>query len=205
MDERERGPGPLAFQLGGAERVGAHDPDCCGPQGAGGGAVVPVGDGQVGERRAVIPGQGDRFVEQGQAPDGAAVVEDSGGFPFDVGLGEDGFDDLAHLAVVDHGVGVPVDRQDGAGVGPADGLPPVDGLVVLGAVRVDPGHRVDVGGHRVPVQPGEACGPRPRSRGNRPGWCLPGARASGGPRTLIRRWRACQHFLSCMTESDLVR
>ena len=59
--------------------------------------------GSVGESS---PGQLDRFVEQRQAPHGPAVVEDAGGFPFDVGLGEDGFDDLAHLAVPDEGVAV---------------------------------------------------------------------------------------------------
>jgi hypothetical protein len=61
---------------------------------------------------------------------------DSGGFPFDAGLGEDGFAHLAHLAVDDDGVEVPVDRQNRAGVGPGDGLPTADGFVVLGAVVV---------------------------------------------------------------------
>ncbi len=70
------------------------------------------------------PGSVDRLVEQRQAPHGPATVEDPGGFPFDVRLGEDGFDDLAHLAVADDGVGVPVDRQHRAGVGPAMAFQP---------------------------------------------------------------------------------
>ena len=123
VDEGEGGAGPLAFEFGGAEGVGAHDPDRGGAQGAGGGAVVPVGDRQIRQRRAVVARELDRFVEQGQAPHGPAFVEDAGGFPFDVGLGEDGFDDLAHLAVADEGVAVAVDRQDRPGVGAADGLP----------------------------------------------------------------------------------
>jgi hypothetical protein len=158
VDEGEGGAGPLAFQFGGAEGVGAHDPDRGRPESAGGGAVVPVGDGQVRQRRAVIPWQGDGFVEQGQAPDGPAAVEYSGGLPTDVGLGQDRLDDLAHLPVADHGVGVAVDGQDRAGVGAADGLPAFDLLVDLVAVGVDAGAGVDLGGDGVPVQSGQGPG-----------------------------------------------
>jgi len=38
-------------------------------QRARGGAVVPVGDRQVRQRGAVVAGQGDGLVQQGQAPD----------------------------------------------------------------------------------------------------------------------------------------
>ena len=141
VDEGEGGAGALAFEFGGAEGVGADDPDGGGAQRAGGGAVVPVGDGQVRQRRAVIARQGDGLIEQGQAPDGPAAVQDARGFPFDVGLGQDRLDDLAHLPVVDDGVGVLVQGQDGSGVGAGDGLPARDGLVVLGAVGVDAGDR----------------------------------------------------------------
>ena len=106
----------------------------------------------------VITGQLDRFVEQGQAPHGPAAVEDPGGFPLDVGLGEDGFDDLAHLAVADHGVGVAVERQHRAVVGAGDGLPALDRLIARAAVGGQVGQGVDLGGDGVPVQPGEGAG-----------------------------------------------
>ena len=174
MDEGEGGAGALAFEFGGAEGVRADDPDGGGPQRAGGGAVVPVGDGQVRQRRAVIARQGDRLIEQGQAPHGPAAVQDARGFPSDVGLGQDRLDDLAHLPVVDDGVGVLVQRQDGSGVGAGDGLPARDGLVAAGAVGVDAGDRVDLGGDRVPVQSGERAGLRPVAgvvRRTVPSWC----------------------------------
>ena len=164
VDEGEGGAGALAFEFGGAEGVGADDPDGGGAQRARGGAVVPVGDGQVRQRGAVVAGQGDGLIEQGQAPDGTAAVQDARGFPFDVRLGEDRLDDLAHLAVVDDGVAVAVDRQNGSGVGAGDRLPARDGLQVRGAVAVDAGDGVDLGGDRVPVQSGERCGPHPKSR-----------------------------------------
>ena len=113
---------------------------------------------RYGQGGAGVAGQGDGFVEQGQAPDGAAAVEDACGFPFDVGLGEDGFDDLAHLAVVDDGVGVAVQRQDGAVVGAGDALPAVDRLIARGAVGVEVGECVDLGGDGVPVESGELAG-----------------------------------------------
>ena len=158
MDERERGAGALAFELGGAEGVGADDAHGGGAQGTRSGAVVPVGDRQVRVSGADITGKGDRLVEQGQAPDGPAAVEDPGGFPFDVGLGEDGFDDLAHLAVADHGVGVAVERQDRAVVGPGDALPAFDRFVARSAVGVEVDQGVDLGGDGVPVQPGKLAG-----------------------------------------------
>ena len=65
---------------------------------------------RYGSVRRVVAGQVDGFVEQRQAPYRPAAVEDAGGFPFDVWLGQDGFDDLAHLAVADEGVAVFVDR-----------------------------------------------------------------------------------------------
>ena len=62
VDEGEGGAGALAFKFGGAEGVRADDAHGGGPEGAGGGAVVPVGDGQVGQGQAVITGQGDGLV-----------------------------------------------------------------------------------------------------------------------------------------------
>jgi hypothetical protein len=97
-------------------------------------------------------------VEQGQAPHGAAFVEGAGGFPFDVGLGEDGFDDLAHLGMPDEGVAVLVDRQHRSGVGVEDRLPPFDRLITgAAAAGVPPGDE-HVGGDGFPVQPGENAG-----------------------------------------------
>src|SRR5262249_5269356 len=158
VDEREGGAGPLAFEFGGAEGVGADNADGGRAQRAGGGAVGPVGDRQVWQCRAGVARQFDWFVEKGEAPDGAAAVQDACSFPFDVGLSEDRFDDLAHLTVVDDGVGVLVDGQDGLGVGAYDALPAVDRLVVQGAVRVDAVEGVNPGGDRVPVEPGELAG-----------------------------------------------
>jgi hypothetical protein len=119
---------------------------------------VPVGDGQIRQGRAGIAREGDRLIQQGQAPDGPSAVQHACGFPLDVGLGEDGFDDLAHLAVVDDGVGVLVEGQDGSGVGTGDGLPALDGLIVRGAVGVDADGGVDLCGDWVPVQPGQDAG-----------------------------------------------
>ena len=49
-------------------------------------------------------------------------------------------------------------RQHGAVVGPGDALPALDRLVVRGAVGVEVGDGVDLGGDGVPVQPGEGAG-----------------------------------------------
>src|SRR5262249_14439101 len=134
VNEREGGTGPLAFQFGGAEGVGAYDPDRCRPECAGGGAVMPVGDGQIRQRDAGIADQADGLVQQREAPDRPTAVQDARGFPFDVGLGEDGFDDLAHLSVVDDGIGVLVYGKNRTSVGPRDGFPASDRLVVGGEI-----------------------------------------------------------------------
>jgi hypothetical protein len=105
----------------------------------------------------------DGFVEQGQAPHGPAAVEDGGGFPLDVRLGEDRLDDLAHLAMPDEGVAVLVDRQHCSGVGVADGFPALHRLIDRVVAGVPPGE-VDVGGDGFPVQPGQNAGFGPGSR-----------------------------------------
>jgi hypothetical protein len=135
---------------------------------------MPIGDRQIRQGGRIVERQGNRLVEQRQAPDGPATVEDTSGFPFDVGLGEDRFDDLAHFPVPDDGVAVLVDRQHRPGVGPADRFPALDGLVVHAAIGADPGGGVDVGGDRVPVQPGQDAGFGPgagESPSMMPSWC----------------------------------